>query len=149
MDELILERGNKNTVRIDIVDKQMNIIDEEKVKLESKLEEIISNLKFRSIDVHKYRYEVEIRMKNVRIQDPCIHETNGRTKPLYPSAARLRNFSYVSGHTMDVHFSTIRRSGENLNEETRSPWKILRGITIGKLPIMVGSSACLLSRMRH
>lgn len=149
MDELILEKDQNNTVRIDIVDKQMNIIDEEKVKLEQKLDEIITNLELRSVDVHKYRYEVEIRMKNVRIQDPCIHETNGQTKPLYPAAARLRNFSYVSSHTMDVYFSTIRRSGENLTVEERSPWKVLNGITIGKLPIMVGSSACLLSRMRH
>ena len=127
----------------------MNIIDKEKDKLESKLEEMIEHLELRSVDVHKYRYEVEIRMRNVRIQDPCIHETNGRTKPLYPSAARLRNFSYVSNHTMDIHFSTIRRSGEKLTIEERSPWKVLKHIVIGKIPIMVGSSACLLSRMRH
>lgn len=154
MDELISESQIKNsggdsTIRIDIVDKQMNIIDEEKVKLEKRLEEMIANLTFKSMKVHKYRYEVEIKMQNVRIQDPCIHETNGQTKPLYPSVARLRNFSYVSSHTMDVHFSTIHRSGENLETEVRSPQKVLSGITIGKLPIMVGSSACLLSRMRH
>lgn len=152
MDELIEESEKStsgNTLRIDIVDQQMNIIDEEKIKLEKKLEQTIEDLELRSIDVHKYRYEVEIRMMNVRIQDPCIHEANGKTRPLYPSVARLRNFSYVSNHTIDIHFSTIRRSGENLETEVRSPWKILKGITIGKIPIMIGSSACLLSRMRH
>lgn len=152
MDELIEESQSTekdNTIRIDIVDQQMNIIDTEKQKLEQKLEAMIDTLELRSMDVHKYRYEIEICMKNVRIQDPCIHETNGRTKPLYPAIARLRNFSYVSNHTMDVHFSTIHRSGENLNHEERSPWKVLPGIAIGKIPIMVGSGACLLSRMRH
>lgn len=40
----------------------MNIIDEEKVKLEKRLEEMIANLTFKSMKVHKYRYEVEIKM---------------------------------------------------------------------------------------
>lgn len=41
MDELITESqksGKDNTIRVDIVDQQMNIIDEEKVKLEKQLE---------------------------------------------------------------------------------------------------------------
>ena len=42
----------------------------------------------------KYSLEIIINFKNFHIYRPQIHENNGATKLMYPSEARLRNFTY-------------------------------------------------------
>ena len=62
----------------------------------------------------KYRLEIEIMMENLCIYRPEIHENNGSTKLMFPSDARLRNFTYSSNITLDLKIKYIIRSGKEL-----------------------------------
>ena len=55
----------------------------------------------------KYRLEVEIVFENLAIYRPEIHENNGSTKLMFPSDARLRNFTYSSNFTLDLKIKYI------------------------------------------
>jgi len=96
----------------------------------------------------KYRLEVEIRFDNLSIYRPEIHENNGSTKLMFPSDARLRNFTYSSNFTLDLQIKYIIRNGTNLeNEEYK--YVNLSKIQFGKMPIMLNSSICVLKQYPH
>jgi len=96
----------------------------------------------------KYALEVAIQMENFKIYPPQIHENNGATKLMFPQEARLRNFTYSSTMTLDLHIKYILRDAET-GEPTRTVNKVLPKINIGKLPIMLKSSICLLTQNKH
>jgi len=96
----------------------------------------------------KYSLEIVINFENFQLYRPQIHENNGATKLMFPQEARLRNFTYASPMTVDINIKYITRSGPNLDlEETNS--KIISQIHIGKLPIMLKSSICVLNQYKH
>jgi len=96
----------------------------------------------------KYRLEVEVRFDNLSIYRPEIHENNGSTKLMFPSDARLRNFTYSSNFTLDLQIKYIIRNGTNLeNEEYK--YVNLSKIQFGKMPIMLNSSICVLKQYPH
>ena len=90
--------------------------------------------------------EVIIRFENFKLYPPQIHENNGATKMMLPQEARLRNFTYASTMTIDIRIEYIVRNSEN---EPTVVHKFLPKINIGKMPIMVKSSICVLSQNRH
>lgn len=94
----------------------------------------------------KYFLEVQMTLDNMRYQPPQIYETNGATKLLLPSEARLRNFTYGSNTTVDITINVIER-GEN-SEIVRTYQNILPNISINEMPIMVKSSLCMLTQNR-
>ena len=47
-------------------------------------------------DINQYEMEVKITFQNVHFTRPVIHENNGSTQLMWPSEARLRNFTYSS-----------------------------------------------------
>merc|ERR1711871_453878 len=96
----------------------------------------------------KYKLEVEINFINFRIFQPQIHENNGAAKIMFPHDARLRNFTYSSPMTVHIHITYIIRNGDNL-ENTEKKNKIIENVHIGKLPIMLRSSICVLSQYKH
>ena len=96
----------------------------------------------------KYNLEMFITFENFSIQRPQIHENNGATKLMFPQEARLRNFTYASNMTLDMNIKYIVRSGTNLESE-QTFYKTLSNIHIGKLPIMLKSSICVLEQYRH
>ena len=96
----------------------------------------------------KYSLELFVTFENFHIYRPQIHENNGATKLMFPQEARLRNFTYASAMTVDINIKFVIRNGENL-ENTQILYKSLPKIHIGKLPIMLKSSICVLSQYKH
>lgn len=94
----------------------------------------------------KHTLEVFIRFENFKMYPPQIHENNGATKMMLPQEARLRNFTYASNMTIDIRIEYIVR---NTNNESTVLHKFLPKINIGKMPIMVKSSVCVLTQNRH
>ena len=92
----------------------------------------------------KYSLELIITFNNFHIYRPQIHENNGATKIMYPHEARLRNFTYASAMTLDLDIKIIQRTGEQL-QHVQTHYKKLTKIHIGKIPIMVKSSICVLT----
>lgn len=99
-------------------------------------------------DSGKYKLEIFITFENFHIYRPQIHENNGASKLMFPQEARLRNFTYASMMTIDLNIKYIVRSGDNL-ENSQTFYKSLPGIHIGKLPIMLKSSVCVLNQYQH
>jgi DNA-directed RNA polymerase beta subunit len=96
----------------------------------------------------KYALELFVTFENFQIYRPQIHENNGAIKLMFPQEARLRNFTYASAMTIDVNIKYVIRNGENL-ENAQTLYKTLPKIHIGKLPIMLKSSICVLNQYKH
>ena len=96
----------------------------------------------------KYPLEIYITFDKFQIYRPQIHENNGATKIMFPHEARLRNFTYASPMTIDLDIHYIVRNGENL-ENVQNFHKKIQQIHIGKLPIMLKSSLCILNQYKH
>lgn len=96
----------------------------------------------------QYALEMELTFDNFRIYRPQTYENNGSTKIMFPQEARLRNFTYASAMTIDIHIKMTRRYGEQLTE-TQIQHKKLPNIHIGKLPIMLKSEICVLNQYQH
>jgi DNA-directed RNA polymerase II subunit RPB2 len=96
----------------------------------------------------KHRLEIVVEFKHFNLYRPQIHENNGATKLMFPQEARLRNFTYASSMTVDVKIQIIVRTGTDL-ETVQHHHKMLPKIPIGKLPIMLKSSICVLKQCQH
>jgi len=96
----------------------------------------------------RYSFEMIITFENFHLFRPQIHENNGATKMMFPQQARLRNFTYASLMTVDLNIKMIVRTGEAL-EHTKILYKTMPKIHIGKLPIMVKSSICVLTQYKY
>ena len=96
----------------------------------------------------KYKLEIIINFTNFSIHRPQIHENNGASKLMFPQEARLRNFTYSSNMTIDMNIKYMVRGGDTL-ENIQTFYKILPNIQIGKLPIMLKSSICVLNQYNH
>jgi DNA-directed RNA polymerase II subunit RPB2 len=91
----------------------------------------------------KYKYEFRLSFENVTYLKPRLQEATGRVKPMLPMEARVRNFTYAAQMHADIRFVARTYKGEFLDtfdEESR----VFEGISLGKLPVMLGSSLCLL-----
>ena len=99
-------------------------------------------------DKEKYFLEVFISFTNFKLYPPQIHENNGATKMMLPQEAKLRNFTYASTMTVDINIEYIIRNTENM-ETSKVIKKVLPKINIGKLPIMLKSSVCVLTQNKH
>mgnify|MGYP003657352459 FL=1 len=93
----------------------------------------------------KHKLEMSLTLNNFKIHIPVIYENSGATKPMFPSDARLRNFTYSSTMVVDINIKTTIRTGENL-ENIRHINKVLNQIHIGKIPIMINSNICMLNQ---
>ena len=96
----------------------------------------------------KYALEISITFENFGIYRPQIHENNGATKLMFPHEARLRNFTYAANMTVNMNIKYTIRTGEML-ENIQTIYKILPKIHIGKIPIMLRSSVCILTQYKH
>ena len=100
------------------------------------------------VDIDKYFLEIQVAFSNFKLYPPQIHENNGATKMMLPQEAKLRNFTYASTMNVDINIKYIVRTSENM-ETPRIIEKTLPKINIGKLPIMLKSSICVLSQNKH
>jgi DNA-directed RNA polymerase II subunit RPB2 len=96
----------------------------------------------------KYFLEILISFSNFKLYPPQIHENNGATKMMLPQEAKLRNFTYASTMNVDINIKYVIRNTENM-ENPRIIEKTLPKINIGKLPIMLKSSICVLMQNKH
>jgi DNA-directed RNA polymerase II subunit RPB2 len=96
----------------------------------------------------KYGLEIFVTFENFNIYRPQIHENNGAIKLMFPGEARLRNFTYASAMTVDINIKYIVRTGKEL-ENVQTFHKTLSKIHIGKMPIMLKSSICVLTQYKH
>ena len=108
---------------------------------------IASDLDFDPIK-KKHSLEIFVTFDNFSIYRPQIHENNGAIKLMFPQEARLRNFTYASTLTVDMNIKYIVRTGKDL-ENIQTFHKILPKIHIGKMPIMIKSSICVLTQYKH
>lgn len=118
--------------------------------VKNKIHHIIEG--FNKIDIfHKFdtsigdfRFTLEIKVIEPRLNKPMIYEKDGSTKLMTPSEARQRNFSYSSAIFVDVEITTKHYDKENKVSISK---KIIKNINIGKIPIMIGSNYCVLSNI--
>lgn len=96
----------------------------------------------------QYFLEVFINFTNFKLYPPQIHENNGATKTMLPQEAKLRNFTYASTMTVDINIKYVIRNTENM-DTPKTIEKIIPKINIGKLPIMLKSSICVLTQNPH
>ena len=97
---------------------------------------------------NKYLLEIFISFSNFKLYPPQIHENNGATKMMLPHEAKLRNFTYASNMTLDINIQYVIRNSETM-DNPRIIEKTFPKINIGKLPIMLKSSICVLTQNRH
>lgn len=96
-----------------------------------------------------YSLEIYVSFDNMRMQRPQINENNGSTKILFPQEARLRNCTYGSPITMDIHIKYVVRQGKQL-EELGTYYKKIPAYNIcNNMPIMVMSDFCELKNYKH
>ena len=93
----------------------------------------------------KYLLEVSISFQNFKLYPPQIYENNGATKTMYPQEAKLRNFTYASTMTVDIKIDYTVRNTESM-DNPRIISKIIPKVNIGKMPIMLKSSICVLTQ---
>ena len=99
-------------------------------------------------EMDKHLLEIHISFENFKLYPPQIHENNGATKIMFPKEAKLRNFTYASTMTIDIHIEYIIRNTEAM-DTPKIIKKILPKINIGKMPIMLKSSVCVLTQNKH
>ena len=93
--------------------------------------------------------DIEISFDNFKMYPPQIHENNGATKTMLPQEAKLRNFTYASNMIVDVHIKYIIRDGEDPESPRIIEKTLPKKINIGKMPIMLKSSICVLTQNPH
>jgi DNA-directed RNA polymerase II subunit RPB2 len=96
----------------------------------------------------KYFLEIQVSFENFKLYPPQIHENNGATKMMFPQEAKLRNFTYASTMTVDVNIKYIVRNTESM-DNPKIIQRTLPKINIGKMPIMIKSSICVLSQNKN
>ena len=92
----------------------------------------------------KYKYEFRLSFENVTYMKPRIQEATGRIKPMFPQEARARNFTYAAQMFCDVRFTARSYKGEKLDTFDEQV-KVFEGVSLGKIPVMLGSSLCIMN----
>ena len=92
----------------------------------------------------KYKYEFRLSFENITYMKPRIQEATGRVKPMFPQEARIRNFTYAAQMFCDVRFIARTYKGETLSEYDEVV-RAFSGVSLGKIPVMLGSSLCILN----
>jgi len=92
----------------------------------------------------KVKIKIYITFENFKLFYPQIFENNGSSKIMFPNDARLRNFTYASNMTIDLNIKY--EIYDKTDGSSQTIMKCLKGINIGKLPIMLKSDICLLKQ---
>ena len=100
------------------------------------------------VEHKQYFLEIHVNFDNFKLYPPQIHENNGATKIMLPQEAKLRNFTYASTMTVDLQIQYIVRNTESM-DTPRIIKKTLPKINIGKMPIMIKSSICVLTQNKN
>ncbi len=99
-------------------------------------------------DANKYQYEFQLSFGEIAVEPPMIFENDGSFDEMTPAKARSRSLTYASNLRSDLEVKIIHRTGDMLENEhtyTRKLFKVL----LGKIPIMVQSKYCILSKYKN
>ena len=132
---------------IDLIS-QPNIEELRKKKHQKDFESFLdSHVEFKALEVNKHRYDLHINIEFESLTSPRIYENNGAQSIMYPNEARLRNFTYSGDIYVTFKFKTFEKYGEGLTQQRISKETTIPNIKCGKLPIMLGSKACILANI--
>jgi DNA-directed RNA polymerase II subunit RPB2 len=95
----------------------------------------------------RYEYEVQVEFEKPQLRKPTIFENNGAVLPMLPNDARLRNLTYASPLTADIKVTITRVDNQTSQKATHV--RIFPNAHLGKVPVMVGSTLCLLKDQQH
>lgn len=97
-----------------------------------------------------YKYQLSITIKNPQISKPIISEKNGRQKIMTPNEARQRNLCYSGNLYVDmlleVQYINYDEEADTIDYNIICKEKEIKNINLGKVPIMVNSNYCVLSK---
>jgi DNA-directed RNA polymerase II subunit RPB2 len=96
---------------------------------------------------NSYNNEIYVSMSNPVMTKPTIHENDGSTKPMIPSEARLRNFTYSASLFVDINIRYVCKDQET--EKIQESKRKINKINIGKIPIMIMSQHCILNDLEN
>jgi DNA-directed RNA polymerase II subunit RPB2 len=113
----------------------------------NKIDQIING--FNDLQVsHKYipaiddfKYNIKLTFSDPKMVRPMVNEKDGSTRIMTPNDARQRNFSYSS--TLYVQLTMHNRWYDDKGEFHEFK-KVMKNVSLGKIPIMVGSKYCIL-----
>lgn len=97
----------------------------------------------------------KITFGKLHLSRPTMTEADGSTHPVYPQEARSRNLTYSSPLYVDMQKQVLYSKEVDLDAEPdwrpdpMEPEEPLSKVYIGKVPIMVRSSFCLLRDLRE
>ena len=77
--------------------------------------------------------EIKITLSGCEVKAPVMLEYDGTSRPIYPAECRLRQLTYGAPLYVDI---TVDRKDKA---------SLLKDVYIGRIPIMVFSSACKLN----
>jgi DNA-directed RNA polymerase beta subunit len=137
--------SSNKTITISLSDHNTATVEKERL-LQSEFQSFIDeHIEYYNIDINKHRYDLEIDMIFHSLTPPTIFENNGSQKLMYPNDARIRNFTYASNLYIDVNFKTRERYGPGFINIKEAQPKTIAKVNCGKIPVMLGSKACILS----
>ena len=93
-------------------------------------------------------YEVHLEFSNPQFKKPTIFENNGAVLPMMPNDARLRNLTYASPLFVDINVTFIEIDNTQGGKQSIRK-RLFPNVHLGKIPVMVGSTACLLADQKH
>jgi len=98
-------------------------------------------------EANKYEYEFELTFGEIALEPPTISENDGSFDEMTPAKARSRSLTYASNLRADLEVKIIHRTGEpdKLEKEETHKRKLYK-VLLGKIPIMVQSKYCVLSK---
>ena len=146
MDVINIFQSIKKTTHIEKHDLKYHMNSNKKKKNDDIIQKskdfIKNNFISKKYSLNKHRYQLEIEIEFAGYNSPMIHENNGTKKILYPNEARLRNCSYSANLFVNIKYNAKEYIGENFNQVKVYKTKKLNNITLGLIPIMIGSIAC-------
>jgi len=81
-----------------------------------------------------------VRINKIDMDPPNIREADGSLNEIYPSEARIRNLTYTAPLYLEMTPIRIDDAGNEIPRETSR-------VFVGRMPIMLKSKVCPLSRM--
>ena len=104
----------------------------------------VSSEKDFNIDTGESALTLIYNIKNLKFYPPQLYENNGATKIMMPQEARLRNFTYASKTTVDLHIEIHVRSSDT--NELQISELMIPAIKFIDLPIMLKSTNCIIQQ---
>ena len=95
-----------------------------------------------------YQYELFITFSDISITSAMIHENDGSMLVMKPNDARGRSFTYSADLFINLKIKYIKRD-ENTGEITFLKENTLEKISLGKIPIMLKSCLCILTKEKN